>query len=118
MRKISKNWLRLAFVYNIVFILVALFFYKLVPEILCYPPNSIDNNFQIEINGLTYTQQYFMICLSSIVIENAILVFSLRKVNKLRSKLKTTDSKRATQSYYQLSKYILKIPNVPSICFS
>ncbi|MCI9177008.1 MAG: HAMP domain-containing histidine kinase [Clostridia bacterium] len=112
MKRISKNWLRLTFVYNIVFILVALFFYKLVPEILCYPPNSIDNNFQVEINGLTYTQQYFMICLSSIVIENVILIFSLRKVNKLRSRLKTTDSKRATQSYYQLSKYILKIPNV------
>lgn len=110
MKKISKNWINLTLVYNIVFVLVALFFYPLVPKILCYPPNSIDNSFQIAINGLTYTQQYLMIVLSSLVIENSILIFSLRKINQLRNQLKET--KNVTQGYYKLSKYILKIPNV------
>lgn len=110
MKKISKNWINLTLVYNIVFILVALFFYPLVHKILCYPPNSIDNSFQVAINGLTYTQQYLMIVLSSLIIENSILIFSLRKINKLRNKLKETQN--VTQGYYNLSKYILKIPNV------
>ncbi len=112
MKKISSNWIKLIFVYTFIYVLVALCFYPLVPKILCYPPNSIDNSFQIAINGLTYTQQYIAICLSSLFIEEFILIYSLRKVNHLRNALKISDSKHATQSYYQLSKYILRIPNI------
>ena len=88
MKKISKNWINLTLVYNIVFILVALFFYPLVHKILCYPPNSIDNSFQIAINGLTYTQQYLMIVLSSLIIENSILIFNDFTVSDIDAMIK------------------------------
>lgn len=112
MKKFSKNWLKLLFVYNFVCVLVALFFYRLVPQILCYPPNSIDNDFQVVINSLTYTQQYVMIVISSIAVENILLLYSLRKVNKLRDVLKKSDTEHMTQAYYNLSKTILRTPNL------
>ena len=86
MKNLTKHWIKLVLVYNIVSIIISFFFYffRLVPNLLCYPPNSIDNEFQMIINGLTYTQQYIMIVLSSLIVENAILIYSLQKTNKLR----------------------------------
>ena len=77
-KTLDKNWTKLILVYNLVFIAVSLFFYKLVPVFLCYPPNSLDNEFQLFINGLTYTQQYIMIVLCSLLTENIILIHSLQ----------------------------------------
>lgn len=112
MKNLSKNWRKLTLVYNLVCITVSLFFYRLVPTILCYPPNSIDNEFQVIINGLTYTEQYIMIVLCSLFVENLILIFSLKKTYKLRQKLIDCSKNNASKAYYELSKYILKIPNL------
>ena len=113
MKKIlDKNWTKLILVYNVVFIAVSLFFYKLVPIFLCYPPNSLDNEFQLFINGLTYTQQYIMIVLCSLLTENIILIHSLRKANKLKNELLHTSKKNMTKLYYKLSKTISRIPNL------
>lgn len=112
MKNLSKNWRKLTLVYNLVCITVSLFFYRLVPTILCYPPNSIDNEFQVIINGLTYTEQYIMIVLCSLLVENLILIFSLKKTYKLRQKLIDCSKNNASKAYYELSKYILKIPNL------
>ena len=76
-KTLDKNWAKLILVYNLACIIVSLFFYKLVPTFLCYPPNSIDNEFQIVINGLTYTQQYIMIVLCSLLMENIILIIKI-----------------------------------------
>lgn len=111
-KKLDKNWKRLILVYNLVCIAVSLFFYKLVPLFLCYPPNSLDNEFQVFINGLTYTQQYIMIVLTSLVTENIILLHSLRKANKIKNELLHTSKKNITKIYYKLSKTISRIPNL------
>lgn len=114
MKNLTKHWIKLVLVYNIVCIIISFLFYffKLVPTLLCYPPNSIDNNFQVIINGLTYTQQYVMIVLSSIVVENIILIYSLKKTNNLRLKLINCSKTDSSKSYYELSKSILKIPKL------
>ena len=112
MKNLNKNWRKLTLVYNLVCITVSLFFYRLVPTILCYPPNSIDNEFQVIINGLTYTQQYVMIVICSLFVENVILLYSLKKTNKLRKKLIDCSKDKASKAYYELSKNILKIPNL------
>ena len=112
MKNLNKNWRKLTLVYNLVCITVSLFFYRLVPTILCYPPNSIDNEFQVIINGLTYTQQYIMIVICSLFVENVILLYSLKKTNKLREKLIDCSKDKASKAYYELSKNILKIPNL------
>ena len=114
MKNLTKHWIKLVLVYNIVSIIISFFFYffRLVPNLLCYPPNSIDNEFQMIINGLTYTQQYIMIVLSSLIVENAILIYSLQKTNKLRKKLIKCSKDNASEAYYELSKNILKIPKL------
>lgn len=111
-KTLDKNWAKLILVYNLACIIVSLFFYKLVPTFLCYPPNSIDNEFQIVINGLTYTQQYIMIVLCSLLMENIILIHSLRKANTIREELLQAPKKDATKLYYKLSKTISRIPNL------
>ena len=111
-KTLDKNWAKLILVYNLACIGVSLFFYKLVPTFLCYPPNSIDNDFQMVINGLTYTQQYIMIVLCSLFVENIILIHSLRKTNKIRSELLNAPKKNVTKLYYKLSKTISRIPNL------
>ncbi len=111
-KTLDKNWAKLILVYNLACIIVALFFYKLVPTFLCYPPNSIDNEFQMVINGLTYTQQYIMIMLCSLLMEDIILIHSLRKANKIRSELLNAPKKDVTKLYYKLSKTISRIPNL------
>lgn len=111
-KRLDKNWTKLISVYNLVFIAVSLFFYKLVPLFLCYPPNSLDNEFQVFINGLTYTQQYIMIVLCSLLTENVILIHSLRKANKIKNELLHSSKKNITKLYYKLSKTISRIPNL------
>ena len=114
MKNLTKHWIKLVLVYNSVCIIVSFIFYffKLVPNLLCYPPNSIDNEFQVIINGLTYTQQYIMIVLCSIIIENVIILYSLRKTNNLRKKLIDCPKEDLSKTYYELSENILKIPKL------
>ena len=56
MKNLTKHWIKLVLIYNVICIIVSFLFYffKLVPTLLCYPPDSMDNNFQVIINGLTY----------------------------------------------------------------
>ena len=112
MKSFTKSCSKIILVYNLACIAVSLFFYKLVPTFLCYPPNSIDNQFQVVINGLTYTQQYIMIVLCTLFIENIILVKSLKKTSKIRKELLSASKDKVTELYYKLSKTISKIPNI------
>lgn len=83
MEKFKKKWKKLIIIYNIVDILAVLMFYPLIPKLLNYPINSIDNSFQVAINGLTYTQQYISILILCIFIENIILTIAYKNISKL-----------------------------------
>ena len=56
--------------------LIALCLYKLLPIILNYPPDSIDNVFQMEFDGITYTQQYAL--LISIIVSCSLIILFIR----------------------------------------
>lgn len=58
---------KLAFINTLIFILIALVLYFVLPKVLNYPPNSIDNEFQIKIVGIKYTTQ-FLVLISILVI--------------------------------------------------
>jgi len=64
-------------------ILVAIIYYPLIPILLNYPPDSINNSFQIEVNFFSYTTQYFVIV--AIVVFICLLLFPIlfRRINKL-----------------------------------
>ena len=55
------NEKKLALVNTLIFALIAAVLYFALPSVLNYPPNSTDNNFQIEIVGITYTTQFVII---------------------------------------------------------
>lgn len=69
-KKFKSCFIRIILLYLSIPILIALFLYPVLPIILNYPPESIDNLFQINFDGITYTQQYILLVLM-------ILFFSL-----------------------------------------
>ena len=52
---------KLAFANTIVFALIAVILYFTLPFVLNYPPNSIDNEFQLEIVGIKYSTQFLIL---------------------------------------------------------
>lgn len=112
MKKIYENWLKIIFLYNLVFVIVTGAFYFVVPTIMAYPPGSINNQFQIDVNALTYNMQYFSIVFGSFLLENIILTISIIKLNKLRHPLKTANKSESTSIYYKVSKLMLNTPNI------
>jgi len=45
----------------LIFMLMGGILYKLLPYVLNYPPNSIDNQFQVDLVGIKYTHQYIVL---------------------------------------------------------
>ncbi len=52
---------KLAFVNTLIFIFIAAILYFTLPLVLNYPPNSTDNDFQIEIVGIKYSHQFLIL---------------------------------------------------------
>ena len=86
------NEKKLALVNTLMLALIAIVLYFTLPSVLNYPPNSIDNNFQIEIVGITYTTQ-FIIIISILLI---LLYITLRIVY---SKLSLSKEKLSNPEY-------------------
>ena len=51
------NEKKLALVNTLILLIIAAVLYFALPSVLNYPPNSIDNDFQIEIVGITFIPQ-------------------------------------------------------------
>ncbi len=90
------NEKRLALVNTLIFAVIAAVLYFVLPFVLNYPPNSIDNNFQMEIVGIKYTTQ-FMIIISVLLV---LLYIALRFIY---SKLSLSDDKlkNASKAYIE-----------------
>lgn len=104
----KKKWKKLMIIYNIIDILAVLMFYPLIPKLLNYPPDSIDNAFQVAINGLTYTQQYVSILILCIFIENIILIIAYKSISKLLYQME--QGKNISKLYLKAVKTIEKTP--------
>ena len=78
--KIPLN-LKLTLTWVLVVLVVALLYYPLIPTLLNYPPDSINNAFQIEVNYFYYTTQYLAIV--AFVVIAILIAFPLvfRKIN-------------------------------------
>lgn len=71
--------------YNLFFIIAAIGFYFLIPIMLNYPPNSINNEFEMSIDGgMSYDSQYGMIILSAMLIFNSFFINQMYEVNKYK----------------------------------
>lgn len=100
------NEKKLAFVNTLIFAMIAAVLYFVLPFVLNYPPNSIDNNFQIEIVGIKYTTQ-FIIIISILLI---LLYIALRVVY---SKLSLSDDKLKNPPKEYIEKLRKKSFNYP-----
>ncbi|HCC07992.1 MAG TPA: hypothetical protein DEP72_07560 [Clostridiales bacterium] len=67
--------------YNCVNLFIALCFYFLIPWLLNYPSESINNIFQIEIAGMMYCQQYIIVVITAILIGSIYLYRKLKFLN-------------------------------------
>ena len=64
-------------------IIIGLMYFPLIPKLLNYPPDSINNDFQIKVNFFHYTTQYASIVSFAIITFLIVLPILFRKVNKI-----------------------------------
>lgn len=66
---------------NLLYILFGTILYPLVPYLLNYPPNSIDNEFQSVVVGMQYTDQFILLLILGILINCIFLYIFFRRLN-------------------------------------
>lgn len=84
---------KLAFANAIVFSLIAVILYFTLPFVLNYPPNSIDNDFQLEIVGIKYSTQFLILITILLILLYTTLriVYSKLSLSKESSKANSKD---------------------------
>ena len=83
MKQIYKNHMRnITLIYLVISVCMVLALYPLLPKILNYPPNSIDNAFQAELEGLTYTVQYILLIFVIVFLEMSVILIRSYKLSK------------------------------------
>ena len=85
-----KSTTKIFLFYLFIPFIIVLILYPLLPIILNYPPDSINNAFQISLDGLTYTQQYLMIVILFSFFSLVILLIRLSRINNIINKLNDT----------------------------
>lgn len=92
MLKKAKSTTKIFIIYFSIQVIIALVLYPLLPTILNYPPDSIDNNFQSDLGELHYTTQYIVLLFAIILINSIFLYINLHKINTCKQKLKKNPS--------------------------
>lgn len=73
---------KIVLIYLIIPFLICLILYPLLPILLNYPPNSIDNAFQVNVDGITYSQQYIVLVCLIILLSCIVLLIRVNRLNK------------------------------------
>ena len=94
-----KSTTKIFLFYLFIPFIIVLILYPLLPIILNYPPDSINNMFQISLDGLTYTQQYLMIVILFCFFSLVILLIRLSRINNTLTKINQTNDKRKIEAY-------------------
>ncbi len=66
-------------------LIVGLIFYPLIPNLLNYPPDSVNTDFQLKVNIWHYNVQYLAVVCFVIIIFLLILPLFFRKINKIEN---------------------------------
>ena len=102
----KKDLFKILLFYWTIPILTTLLLYPLLPVILNYPPDSIDNTFQIEFEKISYTQQYAILVL--LIIFSSLIILFIR-VFKIMKCFSTLEKGQETLTKNETSKIILKV---------
>lgn len=87
---------KIMMIYLIIPFLICSILYPLLPILLNYPPNSINNAFQLDVDGITYTQQYIVLVCLIILLSCILLFIRINRLNKYIVQLDTSSSKAVT----------------------
>ena len=108
--------MKLTFACIIGLIIIGLLYYPLIPNLLSYPPDSINNAFQIKVNYFYYTTQYIAIVAFAVVSFLIILPILFRKVNKI-DKATNLDIQKNTNNVISIIKTCFNFPIVMLLTF-
>lgn len=82
----------------VLYVIFGIIIYPIVPYLLNYPPNSIDNDFQISVVGMQYTVQFILLLILGIVMNVFSIYLMFRKLNLFDNKkdqdIKLSDIKK------------------------
>lgn len=104
--------IKITIIHIMILLMIEIIFYPLIPFLLNYPPDSINNEFQIQVAGLKYSTQY--IGLSTIIILG--VTFILYKVvkkasyNALKLGQREVIRKRCMEYPYKIYLFEMLIP--------
>lgn len=104
-----KSLKKIRIVYFLVPAIFIIILYFLLPKILNYPPNSVDNQFQKEFEGVIYSHQFVFIAILGILFFVIFLLKDLSKIKKLYLKtIKEDDQKNIDRLIQIISKTPIK----------
>ncbi len=96
--KFKNERLKGIVLYNFFFIIAAIGFYFLIPLMLNYPPNSINNAFEQSIDmGLKYDWQYMGIIAFAILVSNIYFINRIKVVDKYKLYIDKDDEKSKSE---------------------
>lgn len=110
--KKTKYTLRIFLFYLLIPILIVSILYPILPIILNYPPDSIDNEFQLSIDKATYSQQYIILICLILSLSLIMLVIKLKQVNNYINLIYNADLKDSDKKVYlkKITKICLNTP--------
>ena len=92
-------------------LIIGLMYYPLIPTLLNYPPDSINNAFQIKVNFFYYTSQYIAIVAFAIISFLILMPILLRKINNI-DKITNLDIEKNTDNVISVIKTCFNFPIV------
>lgn len=90
-KKEIKITTKLIIIDNLLYLFFGLIMYPLIPFILNYPPNSIDNEFQSVVVGMQYSVQFIFIFILGIILNCITLYVFFKKLNNWEKYVKIGD---------------------------
>ncbi len=111
MKKKMSVKLKSLLLYNLFFMLFAVVFYFLIPVMLNYPPNSINNEFEQTIDdGLTFGVQYSAIIIIADIISNVFFISQVKSVEKYKKYIGKEDEESKAR-IEKIKKKCFSLPN-------
>lgn len=84
LRKLPIN-MKLTLICIVGLLIIGLLYYPLIPNLLNYPPDSINNDFQLKVNPCHYTIQFLVVLCFVIILFLIVLPITFKKVNKIEN---------------------------------
>lgn len=111
MNKKMSIKLKSLLLYNLFFMIIAIGFNYLIPVMLNYPPNSINNAFEQTIDGgLTFITQYSAIIIVTIIISNIFFISQIKSVEKYKEYI-SKDDEESLAYLEKIKKKCFSLPN-------